>query len=46
VRESHHIATEVRIRIRESLEWVADVLVHVEPYLEQNGERGAADGKP
>ena len=31
VRESHHIATEVRIRIRESLHWVADVLVHVEP---------------
>jgi len=31
VRASHDIATEVRIRIRESLDWVADVLVHVEP---------------
>lgn len=31
VRESHDIATQVRIRIKESLEWVADVLVHVEP---------------
>ncbi|MCL5745663.1 MAG: cation diffusion facilitator family transporter [Acidobacteria bacterium] len=31
VRESHEIATRVRIRIRESLHWVADVLVHVEP---------------
>jgi len=30
--ESHEIATEVRINIREKLEWVADVLVHVEPY--------------
>jgi len=33
VYESHEIATQVRIRIREQLDWVADVLVHVEPYL-------------
>ena len=31
VRQSHEIAHEVRLRILESLEWVADVLVHVEP---------------
>jgi cation diffusion facilitator family transporter len=31
VRESHNIATQVRIRLREGLPWVADVLVHVEP---------------
>ncbi|HWF48971.1 MAG TPA: cation diffusion facilitator family transporter [Bryobacteraceae bacterium] len=31
VRESHYIATQVRIRIKETLGWVADVLVHVEP---------------
>jgi len=31
--ESHEIATEVRSRIRERLDWVADVLVHVEPHL-------------
>ena len=31
VRESHDIATDVRIRIKETLQWVADVLVHVEP---------------
>lgn len=31
VRESHNIATQVRIRIKETLNWVADVLVHVEP---------------
>jgi len=31
VRRSHEIATEVRIVIRETLPWVADVLVHVEP---------------
>ncbi|MBI4460324.1 MAG: cation transporter [Acidobacteria bacterium] len=29
--ESHEIATQVRIRICEELDWVADVLVHVEP---------------
>jgi cation diffusion facilitator family transporter len=31
VRESHDIATQVRVAIKESLPWVADVLVHVEP---------------
>ncbi len=33
VYESHEIATQVRIRVREELDWVADVLVHVEPHL-------------
>jgi cation diffusion facilitator family transporter len=32
VRASHEIATRVRDTIREQLPWVADVLVHVEPY--------------
>jgi cation diffusion facilitator family transporter len=32
VRESHEVATEVRGRIKDQLDWVADVLVHVEPY--------------
>jgi cation diffusion facilitator family transporter len=32
VRASHEIATQVRDHIREQLPWVADVLVHVEPY--------------
>ena len=32
VRASHDIATEVRGRVVRELEWVADVLVHVEPY--------------
>lgn|SRR5450755_3023060 len=31
VRQSHVIATQVRIIIKETLAWVADVLVHVEP---------------
>jgi cation diffusion facilitator family transporter len=31
VRASHDIATRVKIRIKETLPWVADVLVHVEP---------------
>ncbi len=31
VRQSHEIAHEVRLRIVQSLDWVADVLVHVEP---------------
>lgn len=29
--ESHDIATLTRIRLREELSWIADVLVHVEP---------------
>lgn len=31
VRQSHEIATDVRERIKRDLDWVADVLVHVEP---------------
>jgi cation diffusion facilitator family transporter len=31
VRESHYIGHQVQERVRSSLEWVADVLVHVEP---------------
>lgn len=31
VRESHSIATQVRVCIKDELTWVADVLVHVEP---------------
>jgi len=32
VHASHEIATQVRIRLKEDLDWVADVLVHVEPH--------------
>lgn len=32
VYESHELATQVRERVRDRLDWVADVLVHVEPY--------------
>jgi divalent metal cation (Fe/Co/Zn/Cd) transporter len=31
VRESHEIAVQVKIEIKRKLDWVADVLVHVEP---------------
>ena len=31
--ESHEIATEVREKIRSEVDWVADVLVHVEPHM-------------
>jgi divalent metal cation (Fe/Co/Zn/Cd) transporter len=31
VRQSHELAHEVRKHIMETLDWVADVLVHVEP---------------
>jgi len=34
VRASHEIAARVRDKIRQQLPWVADVLVHVEPYLD------------
>jgi cation diffusion facilitator family transporter len=30
---SHHIAHEVQERVKTELDWVQDVLVHVEPYL-------------
>jgi cation diffusion facilitator family transporter len=33
VYESHEIATQVRDKIRSEVDWVADVLVHVEPHL-------------
>lgn len=32
VRDSHEVASAVRARIRQKLDWVADVLVHVEPH--------------
>jgi divalent metal cation (Fe/Co/Zn/Cd) transporter len=35
VRESHEIARHVKRAIRDELNWVADVLVHVEPYAEE-----------
>jgi divalent metal cation (Fe/Co/Zn/Cd) transporter len=31
VRHSHEIATAVKNSIKENLDWVADVLIHVEP---------------
>ena len=34
---SHDIATAVRFNIRNELDWVADVLVHVEPHLPSKG---------
>jgi divalent metal cation (Fe/Co/Zn/Cd) transporter len=42
VRESHDIATRVRIAVKEMLPWVADVLVHVEP--SPGVEGGELDG--
>jgi len=44
VYESHEIATEVRIKIKETLDWVADVLVHVEPY-QPAAMAGRSNGK-
>lgn len=40
VRESHDIATEVRIAVKNEVPWVEDVLVHVEPYGMPQWERG------
>jgi cation diffusion facilitator family transporter len=33
VYDSHEIATEVKEKIRSQVDWVADVLVHVEPHM-------------
>jgi cation diffusion facilitator family transporter len=40
VRSSHDIAEQVRNRIRRDLHWVADVLVHVEPYPRDQRKNG------
>ena len=45
VYQSHEIATQVRIRVKETLDWVADVLVHVEPYQEAALSSGPQHGK-
>ena len=44
VRRSHEIAHNVQLRIKEKLEWVADVLVHVEPTPQRNGTAGWIPG--
>ena len=52
VRESHDIATEVRFAIQKDLDWVADVMVHVEPAPEhphpaaREPGKGGASGPP
>jgi len=40
VRSSHDIAQQVRERIRHDLDWVADVLVHVEPSPRHQSRNG------
>ncbi len=45
VRASHDIATQVRIRITKVLPWVADVMVHVEPYPPLLNEAPVAEGQ-
>jgi divalent metal cation (Fe/Co/Zn/Cd) transporter len=41
VQESHDLATATRFLIREKLDWVADVIVHIEPFTggRQNDEQ-------
>ena len=46
VRESHEIAHDVRNRIIAELEWVADVLVHVEPHSLSTIESRGAGPRP
>lgn len=52
VRESHEIATRVRFAIKEQLAWIADVLVHVEPFspydspVSEGSERGVRRPPP
>ncbi len=44
--ESHDIATLVRLRIQERLDWIADVLVHVEPAPGIERHRSSATNPP
>jgi cation diffusion facilitator family transporter len=49
VYDSHEIATQVKEKIRSDLDWVADVLVHVEPHMLatiSNGPQGAGPHWP
>jgi cation diffusion facilitator family transporter len=39
VRASHSIAEQVRNKVKADLEWVADVLVHVEPHLGKSASK-------
>ena len=45
VRESHEIATAVRFAIQKNLDWVEDVLVHVEPAPASANPLAAEPGK-
>jgi len=44
--ESHDIATQARIHICERLDWVADVLVHIEPAPGFERHRSSVSGSP
>jgi cation diffusion facilitator family transporter len=47
--ESHEIATKVREKIRSEVDWVADVLVHVEPHMLGTiavGPAGSSSNRP
>ncbi|HEY7339198.1 MAG TPA: cation diffusion facilitator family transporter [Bryobacteraceae bacterium] len=46
VMASHDIATAVRFNIRDEVDWVADVLVHVEPHLPGGPAAGASKAPP
>jgi cation diffusion facilitator family transporter len=49
VYDSHQIATHVREKIRAEVDWVADVLVHVEPHMLatiSNGPGGPRSNRP
>jgi cation diffusion facilitator family transporter len=45
VRESHDIAAKVKAQVKQRLDWVADVLVHVEPAQEFNRDFKTARGR-
>ena len=46
VAESHEIARQVRVHLREKLDWVADVLVHVEPAESATATRVSPRSRP
>jgi divalent metal cation (Fe/Co/Zn/Cd) transporter len=45
VRQSHEIASQVKEKIKKELDWVADVLVHVEPSPGRGREPQTAGGR-
>jgi hypothetical protein len=46
VKDAHEIASQARFAVREHLDWVADVIVHIEPFSGSRDESARNGGRP